>query len=268
MDVHRVGDEIVMLPYSLEVPGFGFLPMNAFLVRGSEPVLIDTGLPAESEDWLETLWSLVEPDELRWIFLTHEDRDHSGKLEQVMEAAPNARLVLNYLCMAKLVPEEGVALPPERIFLVNPGQSVEAGDRRFSVVKPPLYDSGATIGFVDEKSATLFGADSFGAIVPSAVMELSDLPVDDFAPGFAAFNMINSPWVSKVDRDLFAATIREFSRMELERIMSVHSPAAQGMTDTLLDLLEAVPGMEPVELPDDAGFRASLAELKRDNPMH
>lgn len=136
------------------------------------------------------------------------------------------------------------------------------------MVKPPLYDSGATIGFVDEKSATLFGADSFGAIVPSAAMELSDIPVGDFAPGFAAFNMSNSPWVSKVDRNKFAATIREFSRMGLERIMSAHALAAQGMTDTLLDLLEAVPGMEPMELPDDAAFRASLAEMKRDNPMH
>ena len=29
---------------------------------------------------LEALWSMVDPNDLRWILLTHDDNDHAGNL--------------------------------------------------------------------------------------------------------------------------------------------------------------------------------------------
>jgi glyoxylase-like metal-dependent hydrolase (beta-lactamase superfamily II) len=259
---YRANEDIAVLPYFAPAPGLGFLPIHAFLVLGSEPVLIDTGIPAGKDDWLEMLWSLVEPDELRWVFLTHEDRDHSGGLEQVLETAPNARLVLNFVALAKLGAEAGFRLSPERMLLVNPGQSVAAGDRRFAVVKPPAYDSGATIGFVDEKSATFFAADAFGTLVPDPTMELGDIPEDAFEFGFRLFNMANSPWLATTDRGLFADTMRSFSALGLERILGTHLPVGQGGCGTLIERLAALGGAAMPDIPDDAAFRAILAQAK------
>ena len=74
-------------------------------------MLVDTGLPSEREGFLDALWSLVRPEDLRWVFLTHEDRDHAGNLLQVLEAAPRSRLVTNYVTLSKLL-EANPQAPP------------------------------------------------------------------------------------------------------------------------------------------------------------
>ena len=41
---YQVAEETLVLADSTEVPGLGHLPVNAFLLRGAEPLLVDTGL--------------------------------------------------------------------------------------------------------------------------------------------------------------------------------------------------------------------------------
>ncbi len=58
------------------------------VIRGQEPVIVDTGTPANRKQWLEDVFALVEPDDVRWVFLSHDDVDHSGNLDEVMTACP------------------------------------------------------------------------------------------------------------------------------------------------------------------------------------
>ena len=37
------------------------------------------------------VYCLVDPDDIRWVFLSHEDGDHTGSLDQVLAAAPRRR---------------------------------------------------------------------------------------------------------------------------------------------------------------------------------
>lgn len=60
------------------------------VIRAAQPVLVDTGPPIFREDYLASVFSLIDPDEVRWIFLSHDDRDHSGNLMTLLEA-PVAR---------------------------------------------------------------------------------------------------------------------------------------------------------------------------------
>ncbi len=70
-----------------------FVYLNSMVILGAEPVVVDTGTPANRETWLNDVFSLVEPEEVRWVFLSHEDVDHTGNFDQVMNACPNATLV-------------------------------------------------------------------------------------------------------------------------------------------------------------------------------
>lgn len=70
-----------------------FVYLNSMVIVGDEPIIVDTGTPANREQWLEDAFGLVEPDDVRWIFLSHDDVDHSGNLAEVLAACPNARLV-------------------------------------------------------------------------------------------------------------------------------------------------------------------------------
>ena len=50
------------------------------LIRGREPIIVDTGAPIHRLRWLEQVFSLVDPEDVRWIFLSHDDGDHIGGL--------------------------------------------------------------------------------------------------------------------------------------------------------------------------------------------
>jgi len=68
-------DDTYVLPSFLPVPdvpapGFGKLMVNSYLIKAKEPILIDAGMPIVKEDFLKELWSLVDPEDLKWIFLS------------------------------------------------------------------------------------------------------------------------------------------------------------------------------------------------------
>src|SRR5919112_1346055 len=97
MRTHLADEATIVLADSIDIPGLGYLPVNAFLLQAAQPVLVDTGLPTSREEFLTHLWSLCEPTDLRWIWLTHPDRDHTGSLPQILHAAPQARLVTTFV---------------------------------------------------------------------------------------------------------------------------------------------------------------------------
>lgn len=102
MRSHSVSDDITVLAHAEEIPGLGQLPVNAFVLHAEEPVLVDTGMPAVRAEFLDLLWSAVDPADLQWVWLTHPDRDHTGAVMQVLNAAPQARLVTTFLGMGIL----------------------------------------------------------------------------------------------------------------------------------------------------------------------
>ena len=73
------------------VPTVGNLAVNSYLIRGAEPTIIDTGITPEVPDFDVALRELIDPNELRWIFVTHADRDHVGALGRLLTEAPNRR---------------------------------------------------------------------------------------------------------------------------------------------------------------------------------
>jgi hypothetical protein len=49
--------EIDVLPSYFPIPGYGILPINAFVLKAAEPVLVDTGLVLVSDEFLPQLSS-------------------------------------------------------------------------------------------------------------------------------------------------------------------------------------------------------------------
>ena len=123
----KIAEETFVIPSYNPVPGVGLLYMNALVIRGREPILVDTGATIHSDAYIEAAFSLVDPLDVRWIFLSHEDRDHAGSLMRVLDMCPNARLVTNAVAHGKL--SEEWVIPPQRVYYANSGESFDAGDR-------------------------------------------------------------------------------------------------------------------------------------------
>ncbi len=256
---YRAVADVVVLPSSQAAPGHGVLPVNAYVVGARDPVLVDTGLPTERGDFLERLWSVVEPEDLASVFLTHEDHDHAGNLLAVLEAAPRARLVTNYVTVGKLL--EAGTLPLDRIVVVNPGERVPGTDRELVVLRPPAYDSPGTVGLHDVRTGAVFTVDAFGTYLPELVERLEDVPEDDALAGLVDFNRANHPWTVLADAGRFAEGVADLARLQPSVLLSSHGVPAVDRVPALLEAMARLPGMKPYVPPDQDRFEQLKPEM-------
>ena len=150
MEKHRIGTDVTVLSDYAEVPGIGCLAVNTFVLHAEQPLVIDTGLSNADKDFVGELADVIDPQDVRWVWITHPDRDHTGGLWKLLEAAPNARLVTTFIGVGIMSTEWTV--PMDRVYLLNPGQQLDLGDRTVTGYRPPLFDNPATVGLQDDKT--------------------------------------------------------------------------------------------------------------------
>lgn len=265
-------DDTYVLPSFLPVPdvpvpGFGKLMVNSYLIKSREPILVDAGMPIVKEEFLIALWSLIDPQDLRWIFLTHDDGDHTGAMMEILEAAPQARLVTQFVGLARL--ETAYHIPIRRVDIRNPGDTFTAGDREFTIRRPPLFDSPATSAYFDTKTKVLFCADSFGAVIPDIAELATDIPESAFYEGFSIFNRLNHPWFAMVDQAKFDAALESIRRLEPDIIAGCHAPLAKGpRVEAHLQAMAKLPDQGSLDLPDQAALEGILAQIQGGGDGH
>jgi hypothetical protein len=261
MRTHRIGDT-TLLRDDVEIPGLGVLNVNAFIIHADEPVLVDTGRPVARTEFLDALRSVIDPAQLRWIWITHPDRDHMGALMDVLALAPQARLVTNFMGFGYMSVE--FAIPMERIYLVNPGQRLNVGGgRALHAFRPPLFDSPMTMGLFDDTTGTCYSSDCFGAPMTSVTEaradDLSGIDPSQVMNAQLLWAGADSPWVATADPTRFASTYDELRTFRPELVLSTHLPPAGGCFPRLLEFLAEAPHIEPFVGPDQAALEAMLA---------
>jgi hypothetical protein len=260
-DVSVVGDY-------LEVPGLGFLPVNAFVVHAAQPVVVDTGLGLPDRDFVAALAEVIDPADVRWIWLTHPDRDHTGGLFALLDAAPKARVVTTFLGVGIMSCER--PLPIHRVYLLNPGESLQVGDRRLTGFRPPLFDNPATVGILDTSTGVCLSSDCFGAPLPTA--ELASAPdaaaavPAELRAGQLLWATVDSPWVHTVDQAKYAASFRTLRNFSPSAVLSTHLPPVTGDTRRLFRTLLDAPQADVFVGPDQAALEALLREFEPASP--
>lgn len=243
------------------IPALGSIAINAFVLHGTEPVLVDTGTVAGSAEFMAALASAIDPSDLRWIWLTHTDFDHIGSLAPLLQANPQLRVITSFLGVG-IMGLSTAPLPMDRVHLINPGQSVTVGDRRLTAMRPPVFDSPITTGFVDDRTGILFSSDCFGALLPAVPQDAADLDTDELRAGQVRWATIDSPWVHSVDRGAFGRALDRVREIEPTMVCSSHLPPAPGaMLDLFVESLAMVPAADPFVGPDHAALEAMLAGM-------
>jgi flavorubredoxin len=238
----RVSDDVVALTGALPPIDGMVLPVSAYCMLGTEPTLIDTGLSPLGEEFREALWGLVDPEDLRWIVVTHDDRDHTGSLRAILDQAPNATVVTNFVSMVKI--GEDWMLPMDRLRLVNAGERLDIGDDSFDIFRPPTYDSPGTLAFHALRRGVCFSSDCMGTFLPDDVDlagSADDLPAADYATGVGAFASVLSPWMHDIAPDRWQAAVAGLRRRDVDVLLSTHGlPIRRGL-GPLLDAAAEMP---------------------------
>jgi flavorubredoxin len=253
--------DIEVLPAHFPIPNMGFLAVNAFVIKAKEPVLVDTGMGIDSEEFMEALNSIIDPQDLRWVWLTHDDADHTGNVQKVLESAPNARLAANSLAVLRI--STAWEVPMDRVYWLNPGDSIIVDDRKLTAVRPPIFDNPTTICIYDDKSEAFFSADFFGAIIPSPAQNAADIAEGDLAQGMISWASVDSPWVHMVEPGVFSQALDRIRKIDPKMIFSAHLPPARGKTEQFLEWLAQVPTSTPFVAPDQTALEQILAQTKR-----
>jgi flavorubredoxin len=222
----EIATDTWLVPTFAPDPAGGFVGAHSMVIRGAEPVIVDTGCALLAEDWQAKAFSVVDPADVRWVFLSHDDHDHVGNVEAVLERCPQATLVVNFAIAARLT--GSIDLPLDRMRFLDPGQPLELPDRTLTAVRPPMFDSPATRGLFDSATGLLWAADAFGALVQGEVYDADDVDPALYDGSFAVLNSWNTPWLEWVDVARFQALVQTTIDLPLQAVASAHGPVHRG----------------------------------------
>jgi len=222
------------------------------VILGEEPVIVDTGSPANRRQWLEDVFSLVEPGDVRWIFISHDDVDHTGNLDEVLSACPHAQLVCNWALVERY--SNCFDFPLSRCRWVMDGESFDVGDRTLLALRPPAYDSPTTRGLFDPTTGVYWAVDSFATPLPDPAAAVADLDPEFWREALAMFALgAVSPWISLVDHDKYGEYVSRTQSLDIATIASCHSPVIEGpFIEQAFARFRELPSLGPLALPDQS----------------
>ena len=243
-----------------------FVYLNSLLILGSEPLIVDTGTIANRDQWLKDVFSLVEPEDVRWIFLSHDDIDHAGNLNETLSACPNAQLVCNWAMVERHTNCFDFPLP--RCRWVMDGESLDIGDRTLLAVRPPVFDSPTTRGLFDPTTGLYWAVDTFATPLPDPQLGVADLDPEFWDFGLAMFALgAVSPWLSMVDETKYGHQVDRVQSLDIATIASCHSPVIEGrFIDRAFARLRELPSIPPLALPDQSVLDQIIAATSQ--PQH
>jgi flavorubredoxin len=200
--------------------------LNTMVIRAAQPVVVDTGMAENCEQFLTDVFGLVEPEDIRWVYISHDDVDHTGNVNALMEAAPNATLVVNWFMTERM--GRSLAVPPTRQRWAGDGEQFDVGDRTLHAIRPPIFDSPTTRGLFDAKTGVYWASDSFATPMPEVVANVDAIDAEFWAGGIATFSQYVSPWLELVDDAKFQATVDRIAALAPRALAGCHTPAITG----------------------------------------
>lgn len=234
--------------------------MNTMVLASREPVVFDTGVAADRDRWLAAVSSVVDPDDVRWIVLSHDDHDHTGNLVTAVEQFPNATVVASWWMTERLV--GSIELDPRRTRWVVSGETLDIGDRTLVFRRPPVFDSPTTRAVFDPRSGLFWAGDLGAALGSDPVVHADEMSPDELAASFVSGHGWLSPWVAMVDDTKYQAEVDRIADLGITTWVQAHGPVYEGAhIDRAIELLRTVPSAEPAPQPGQTDLDTIVAAV-------
>ena len=135
---------------------------NSYILKGSKKnVLIESCHKTFFDHYLKNIREVIDPAEIDYIVLNHNEPDHSGCLAQLLEYAPNATLVTSRAGAIYLKNITNVS--NLNLQVVKDGDTLDIGEKTLRFINAPfLHWPDSMFTWVEEEK-TLFSCDFLGA---------------------------------------------------------------------------------------------------------
>ena len=164
---------------------------------------------------------------MRWIFLSHDDVDHSGNLDEVMTACPNAQLVCNWAMIERHT--NCFDFPLERCRWVMDGETLDIGDRRCTRSARRCTTRRRPAGCSTRRPACTGRSTRSPRRSPTRRWAIADLDAEFWDDGLTLFALgAVSPWLSMVDHDKYGRYVDRSQSLDITTIAACHSPVIEG----------------------------------------
>ena len=223
---YRVAPDTWVIPEIVPGPPGTIVALNSMVITAREPVIVDTGNELSRDAWLDAAFSIVDPNDVRWVFLSHDDHDHSGNLTTVLDLCPHATLVTTQFTVERV--SRAMELPLHRMRWVNSRERFDVGDRTLVAMRPPVFDSPVTRGLFDTKTGVYWAVDTFAAPMPHHIVDIADMPAGDWAEMLLLFNRMVSPWHELVDPAKFDRYVDDVESLGITTVAGGHTAAIRG----------------------------------------
>lgn len=256
---------------------------NAYLILDQQPTLIDSVKHYGYDQMLSGIKKLTDPSKIRYIISNHTEMDHSGSIAKLLKLCPKAEVI----CSPK--GQEGL----KRHFkadwnfkVVNSGDSLNIGKRTLNFVLTPMVhwpDSMATYSKSDE---ILFSNDAFGQhyasderftdqIGPDPVLKEAAKYYANIVMPYGSQTLKALQLVKGLKLDMICPSHGFIWRKpdQIKKIVSLYEKWASHETekkavivyDTMWHSTEKM-AHKLLELAESQGLKASLKDLKTDDP--
>jgi len=189
---------------------------NSYLVRGSEGVAVmDTVKKEFSDLFFERLERVCEYNEIKYIVLHHLEPDHSGALLELMERAPQAKLIISgrAVMMLKSLLKQDIEFE-----VVNTGKKISLGDKTIEFLSTPFLHWPDTMSSYLHENKLLFSGDVFGSHYYDE--RLFDDKVGDFSYAFKYYyDHIMRPFKQYV-----LQALKLYKKFQIDIIAPLHGP--------------------------------------------
>jgi len=241
---------------------------NSYLLKTSEGTIVFEGNKGRYEnEYIDHLKKLTKIEDIKYLFVTHTEPDHSGAIEKLLRLNPSIKIVASAGALMNL--EKITRLPLNEIKMV-PGATVELCGYHFQFVSGLMLHWPDVMFTYIKELKVLVSCDAFGAHYASDAILLSKEPnKDDYHEALVFYyEHIMSPFASYVKQ-----ACDRVEALDIEMICPGHGPVVdEKIKEQIQTYRDLADKMLPINDPQHVtivfasayGYTRKMAEYLRD----
>ncbi len=202
---------------------------NSYFIDAHKKTIVETAKEKFSDEYLEKVRAVTNPEDIEFIVLNHTEPDHSGSLARLLEIAPNAKVVASGQAIKYL---QEIHEKKFEYIIVKDGDELDLGNKTLKFIGAPNLHWPDSIYTYLQEEKVLFTCDSFGAHYCSE--EMFDDLIDNYDESFKYyFDVILKPF-SK----FMLKAIEKIKDLEIKVIATGHGPILRKHHQRMIELSE------------------------------